>query len=284
MLTSFCVTLHSSCGLCPNQEVANISLSLLDRSCQTGENRCVEMTVADAVHKHKLINNETLAYFMARTHLFLLSLGIKREKLRFRQHLSNEMAHYASDCKLMNENQPTQCRRSWWTLITNWPPSSHHASAPLCLIRLGRGNPRQLRLDCKFKQKCQHSCSPNRLLISVSDLFVPFCALLGMCWARRQSCIRLEGAFRQKQSRSRCFGGLCWAPTGWNGNCHTQPCTYWEDVRQDCQAFVGSFETAPARRSLGFEGRSIKRTTRNEVVRWEFLSCHTWDGQDRSGD
>jgi glycyl-tRNA synthetase len=35
---------------------------------------------------------------MARTHLFLLSVGIAPDKLRFRQHLSNEMAHYAQDC------------------------------------------------------------------------------------------------------------------------------------------------------------------------------------------
>ena len=45
-----------------------------------------------------IINNETLAYFMARTYLFLLRVGIAPEKLRFRQHLLTEMAHYASDC------------------------------------------------------------------------------------------------------------------------------------------------------------------------------------------
>lgn len=45
-----------------------------------------------------IIDNETLAYFMARTYLFLLRVGIAPEKLRFRQHLLTEMAHYASDC------------------------------------------------------------------------------------------------------------------------------------------------------------------------------------------
>ena len=48
--------------------------------------------------KQGIINNETLAYFMARTYLFLLRVGIAPEKLRFRQHLLTEMAHYASDC------------------------------------------------------------------------------------------------------------------------------------------------------------------------------------------
>ena len=53
--------------------------------------------VGDAVASG-VINNETLAYYMARTHLFLLQLGIDRSRLRFRQHLSTEMAHYAADC------------------------------------------------------------------------------------------------------------------------------------------------------------------------------------------
>ena len=44
------------------------------------------------------MNNQTLGYFMARIHLFLTKIGIKVEKLRFRQHLRNEMAHYACDC------------------------------------------------------------------------------------------------------------------------------------------------------------------------------------------
>jgi glycyl-tRNA synthetase (class II) len=44
------------------------------------------------------VNNQTLAYFMARVNIFLLKIGIKEDKLRFRQHLKNEMAHYACDC------------------------------------------------------------------------------------------------------------------------------------------------------------------------------------------
>jgi glycyl-tRNA synthetase (class II) len=44
------------------------------------------------------INNETLGYFIGRTYLFLTALGIHKERLRFRQHLQNEMAHYAADC------------------------------------------------------------------------------------------------------------------------------------------------------------------------------------------
>lgn len=35
---------------------------------------------------------------MARTYLFLKSVGIAEEGIRFRQHKSDEMAHYAKDC------------------------------------------------------------------------------------------------------------------------------------------------------------------------------------------
>ncbi|MFN9904278.1 MAG: glycine--tRNA ligase, partial [bacterium] len=55
------------------------------------------MTAGEAV-EGKVINNQTLAYFMARTQLFLHKVGINPEKLRFRQHKANEMAHYAQDC------------------------------------------------------------------------------------------------------------------------------------------------------------------------------------------
>ncbi|RWW08805.1 hypothetical protein BHE74_00027874, partial [Ensete ventricosum] len=45
-----------------------------------------------------VVNNETLGYFIGRVFLFLTRLGIDKDRLRFRQHLPNEMAHYAADC------------------------------------------------------------------------------------------------------------------------------------------------------------------------------------------
>lgn len=42
--------------------------------------------------------NETLGYYLARVHQFLIKIGINEEKLRFRQHMNTEMAHYACDC------------------------------------------------------------------------------------------------------------------------------------------------------------------------------------------
>jgi len=56
-----------------------------------------EMTLGQAVAKGT-INSQTLAYFLGRTWLFLLTIGVRRDRLRFRQHQKDEMAHYASDC------------------------------------------------------------------------------------------------------------------------------------------------------------------------------------------
>lgn len=53
--------------------------------------------LSDAVESG-IINNQTLGYYMARTFLYLTAVGIDPERLRFRQHMGNEMAHYAKDC------------------------------------------------------------------------------------------------------------------------------------------------------------------------------------------
>ncbi len=55
------------------------------------------MSLGDAVDKG-IIKNEALAYFVGLTRSFLLEIGIDERKLRFREHLMDEMAHYADDC------------------------------------------------------------------------------------------------------------------------------------------------------------------------------------------
>jgi glycyl-tRNA synthetase len=57
----------------------------------------VEMTIGEAV-ENGTIGNQTLGYFIWVTYDFLTSAGIDPAKLRFRQHLQTEMAHYAADC------------------------------------------------------------------------------------------------------------------------------------------------------------------------------------------
>ncbi|MEE9152396.1 MAG: glycine--tRNA ligase [Thermoplasmata archaeon] len=57
----------------------------------------VRMTLGEAVEKG-MIKKEVLGYFVALTQKFLVDVGVNPEKLRFRQHLKDEMAHYAADC------------------------------------------------------------------------------------------------------------------------------------------------------------------------------------------
>ncbi|RAH40896.1 glycine--tRNA ligase [Aspergillus brunneoviolaceus CBS 621.78] len=79
-------------------EVKDVELSLLNRDVQlSGRTQTEKMTIDKAVDSG-LVDNETLGYFLARIQLFLLKLGVDPSKLRFRQHMANEMAHYAADC------------------------------------------------------------------------------------------------------------------------------------------------------------------------------------------
>ncbi|MDD2338745.1 MAG: glycine--tRNA ligase [Methanosarcina sp.] len=62
---------------------------------QKGES--FRMTVREAV-KAGVIAHEVLGYNIALTNEFLTKVGIDPARLRFRQHLTDEMAHYAIDC------------------------------------------------------------------------------------------------------------------------------------------------------------------------------------------
>jgi glycyl-tRNA synthetase len=64
------------------------------------QQRCedpVELSMQEAVDKG-IIANEYVAYYVALTHKLLVTIGVKSERLRFRQHLPDERAHYATDC------------------------------------------------------------------------------------------------------------------------------------------------------------------------------------------
>jgi glycyl-tRNA synthetase len=77
--------------------VKDMVLPLFSEDCQLNCKPPVPMTVAEAVAKG-IIANEYLAYYVALTHVFLVTVGIHPEKLRFRQHMRTERAHYATDC------------------------------------------------------------------------------------------------------------------------------------------------------------------------------------------
>nr|GEW12286.1 glycine--tRNA ligase, mitochondrial 1-like [Tanacetum cinerariifolium] len=78
-------------------EVSNLEFLMFPRVEQMSGQAAKRLCLGDAVSKG-IVNNQTLAYFIGRVYLFLTRLGIDEKRLRFRQHLPNEMAHYAADC------------------------------------------------------------------------------------------------------------------------------------------------------------------------------------------
>ena len=57
----------------------------------------IKTTISKAVETG-VVRHATVGYFMAKTYDFLAKVGIDKSKIRFRQHETTEMAHYATDC------------------------------------------------------------------------------------------------------------------------------------------------------------------------------------------
>ncbi|KII83997.1 hypothetical protein PLICRDRAFT_46789 [Plicaturopsis crispa FD-325 SS-3] len=93
-------------------EIKDVKLRLLDRHVQvSGRTDLTEISAGEAVARG-IVANETLAYFLVRIYTFLLKIGIDPARLRFRQHMANEMAHYAADCwdaEIQGSNGWTEC-------------------------------------------------------------------------------------------------------------------------------------------------------------------------------
>ncbi|KAL6986859.1 glycine--tRNA ligase [Sarracenia purpurea var. burkii] len=78
-------------------EISNLEFLMFPRQDQVSGQSERRIRLGEAVSEG-IVNNETLGYFIGRVYLFLTYLGIDKDRLRFRQHLANEMAHYAADC------------------------------------------------------------------------------------------------------------------------------------------------------------------------------------------
>ena len=57
----------------------------------------VDISIEEA-YESGIVKHPTVAWFLAMTMQFLEDVGVDPSKIRFRQHASTEMAHYASDC------------------------------------------------------------------------------------------------------------------------------------------------------------------------------------------
>ena len=94
---SFAINRHFFLLRLFSAQIADTELSLFSGCSQMEGGSSQRTSIGEAVESG-LVANQTLGYFMARIHLFLLKVGTDSGRLRFRQHLSNEMAHYATDC------------------------------------------------------------------------------------------------------------------------------------------------------------------------------------------
>uniref|UniRef100_A0AAQ5XT20 glycine--tRNA ligase n=1 Tax=Amphiprion ocellaris TaxID=80972 RepID=A0AAQ5XT20_AMPOC len=77
--------------------VADLEITLFSSKAQTSGQSAQIMRLGDAVEQG-VINNSVLGYFIGRIYLYLIKVGLSKDKVRFRQHMDNEMAHYACDC------------------------------------------------------------------------------------------------------------------------------------------------------------------------------------------
>merc|ERR1719339_189970 len=78
-------------------KLSNTEMVLYSANDQMSGQPAKLIKIGDAVNAGT-VANETLGYFMARIQQFLLKIGVDPSRLRFRQHMANEMAHYACDC------------------------------------------------------------------------------------------------------------------------------------------------------------------------------------------
>jgi len=81
---------------CPDLDAWGDTLSLVPDP--DGEHAGEQsMTISQALSSG-VVRHPTVAWFLARTMDFLVNVGIDATRVRFRQHASTEMAHYADDC------------------------------------------------------------------------------------------------------------------------------------------------------------------------------------------
>ncbi|WP_178915652.1 glycine--tRNA ligase [Natronomonas gomsonensis] len=82
----------------PLERVADVEVPLYSAEAQNADDGGVETyTVGEAVEEG-VIGSEWVAYYLGRAMDFYERIGIDMERLRYRQHLAGERAHYAADC------------------------------------------------------------------------------------------------------------------------------------------------------------------------------------------
>lgn len=79
------------------ENIKNITLRLYGQKEQINQQNPIRIAVRDAIEQN-IISSQMLVYQLVIAKKFLSDLGIPDDAIRFRQHLPDEMAHYAIDC------------------------------------------------------------------------------------------------------------------------------------------------------------------------------------------
>ncbi|OUJ18130.1 Glycyl-tRNA synthetase class II [Methanonatronarchaeum thermophilum] len=79
------------------KQYQDIEIKLHPTKQQQNEEKPIKTTLKKAVDKG-WIGNEMIAYYIGLSTKYFKEIGINPNKLRYRQHLPDEMAHYASEC------------------------------------------------------------------------------------------------------------------------------------------------------------------------------------------
>ena len=126
---------------------ASYRVPLLGIEQQQSESAPVEVAMDEAVEKG-IIANQYVAYYVALTHDLLVRIGVDGKRLRFRQHMPDERAHYATDCW---DAEVLSGRFGWVELVgiadrTDYDLQAHSkASGTALTVFLPLENPRRER-------------------------------------------------------------------------------------------------------------------------------------------
>ena len=81
----------------PIERVEDVTLPLYSAVAQDGEGYVERMTVAEALEED-VVASEWIAYYLAIAREWYEAVGVDMDRFRYRQHLPDELSHYASDC------------------------------------------------------------------------------------------------------------------------------------------------------------------------------------------
>ncbi|MFC7058571.1 glycine--tRNA ligase [Halovenus salina] len=81
----------------PLERVEDVEIPLYSVSQQQSDGGVEEMTVREAVD-NGVVDSEWLAYYLGISKAWYERIGVDMDRFRYRQHLSGELSHYASEC------------------------------------------------------------------------------------------------------------------------------------------------------------------------------------------